>query len=86
MKTVYKNILTEKDLMMFRILDGNESSVLGGDVSASNAFFLGLEEITQAGCDNLKIKDITELQVNASVHCRFRSCGTTGTYKVLRVA
>jgi hypothetical protein len=96
MQTKYKNILpTAEELrleaMRFRILDGNGSNILGNPpgepgLPLANAAFIGLEEIIQTGCDNLKIERLSDLGVNESAQCRFRMCGTTGVYKVLRVA
>lgn len=88
----YKHILPtmgelQRETMRFRILDGNNSNVLGehADVPIDNAAFLGLEEIIQHGCDNLKIRRLTDLEPHQSAQCRFRMSGTTGVYKVLRV-
>lgn len=90
----YKNILPsaeelKRQGMRFVILDGNGSNVLGNPpgepgITLDNAAFTGLEEIIQYGCENLK--SLAEMEVNESAQCRFRMCGTTGVYKVLRVA
>ncbi len=71
---------------LFRIIDGKDnSSVLGGDVSADNAAFtMGLHHfVTVAGTRT--VKSVNELELNESVYAQFQMSHNKGIYEVLRV-